>query len=458
MKSKLIQAHAEERKEIFNRSLGVYFNGEDNMYPLLVENLIEASPTAGQCSWLYESFLGGGGFERDFSDVDLSEGDFYMYNPNDLLMDVAESISKHQGVWVHVNYNALYQKEDFSVLPYGQCRLGKKDDKDYHGKVVISQKGWGRSLKKEDVEVIDVYNPRHEVIQAQVDAAGGWENYKGQVIFFSFQPKKMYPTSLIESVYLFADTEYQMGLFFNATSRRGFNDATIIRHKKFENSQDERDFEGNLKGLMGMENSSSVMTQEDDWDSDNQEGGIKIDTIKSDIKPDKYAHFETASSNYIRKAYKNIPPQLVDYVAGKLGNTSGEDLRKAQAVYNSLIARDRLKLERLFSILFDDYKNDINPEGNWKIKQYSLLDDGTAGEETVNSVDFDEKIKEARATLRGSVGGVTAVLNIQKSVAEGVTERPAGLTMLQEIFGFSAEVAEKILGEPKQIDDGTTNQ
>ena len=455
MKSKLIQAHAEGKKEIFNRSLGVYFNGEDNMYPLLVENLIEASPTSGQCAWLYESFLGGGGFERDFSEVDLSEGDFYMYNPNDLLLDVAESISKHQGVWVHINYNALYQKEDFSVLPFDYCRLGKKDSKDYQGKAIISKKGWGRELKKDELEVIDIYNPRPEVIQAQVDDAGGWENYKGQVLFFTFQPKKMYPTSLIESVYLFADTEYQMGLFFNATSRRGFNDSKLIRHKKFEDKQDERDFENNLRALMGMENSSSVMTQEDDWDSDNQEGGIKIDTFKSEIKADKYAHFETSSSNYIRKAFKNIPPQLVDYVAGKLGNTSGEDLRKAQAVYNSLIARDRQRLERLFAILFTDYKNDINPENNWKIKQYSLLDDGTAGEETVNSVDFDEKIKEARATLRGSVGGVTAVLDIQKSVSEGTTEREAGLTMLMEIFGYSRDVADKMLGEPKQTNDGT---
>jgi glycyl-tRNA synthetase alpha subunit len=95
------------------------------------------------------------------------------------------------------------------------------------------------------------------------------------------------------------------------------------------------------------------------------------------VKADRYAHFETAAANYIRKAFKNIPPQLVDYVQGKLGNTTGEDLIKAQSVYNQLTARDRAKVSRLFSILFDGYKMDINPGRNWEIKQYKLLDDGT---------------------------------------------------------------------------------
>ena len=377
MKSKLIQAHTEPRRDVFNRSLGVYFNGEDNLYPLLVENIIDASPTATQCAWIYESFLGGGGFEKDFTGVDLSEGDIFEYTPDDLLLDIAESVARHQGVFVHVNYNALYQVEDFDVLPFDECRVGKKDSKDYYGKIVISKLGWGRELKKDKLIVIDVFNPKPEVIQAQVEAAGGWYNYKGQVLFYSLQPKRLYPKSLIDTAYLFADTEYQMGLYYNSTTKRGFNDSKLVRHRKFDNKQDENNFYSNLKALMGTENSSSIMTVEDDWDSENQEGNIKVESLSSNVKAEKYAHFETAAANYIRKAFKNIPPQLVDYVAGKLGNTSGEDLRKAQAVYNSLIARDRLKIERLFAILFRNYKNDINPENNWKIKQYSLLDDGT---------------------------------------------------------------------------------
>ena len=56
MKSKVVEQYKEERIEIFNKRLGVIFDGEDNLKPLVIENLIDSSPTAFQCAWLYESF------------------------------------------------------------------------------------------------------------------------------------------------------------------------------------------------------------------------------------------------------------------------------------------------------------------------------------------------------------------------------------------------------------------
>lgn len=56
---------------------------------------------------------------------------------------------------------------------------------------------------------------------------------------------------------------------------------------------------------------------------------------------------------------------------------------------------------------------------------------------------------EAKANLRGSVGGVTGILELQKSVSEGYTDYGAALSMLKIIFGFSEEDAKAILGTPK---------
>ena len=219
MKSKLIQAYKEETREVFNKRLGVIFNGEDNLKPLVIENIIDSSPTAFQCAWIYESFLGGGGFEVDLSEVNLSPDEHNKVNPNDLLFDVCEVLSRHQGVFIHVNYNANFEKESFKIIPYTLCRLGKKDSEQFAGKVVVSHLGWGKYLKKENIDVLDAYNPRPEVIAAQVEAAGGWDFYKGQVMFFKFSKKYTYPKSLIESAYTFADVENQLGLYFNATTK-----------------------------------------------------------------------------------------------------------------------------------------------------------------------------------------------------------------------------------------------
>lgn len=378
MKSEIVKSYTEEPMQIYNKRLGIIFNGEDNLKPLVVENLIDNSPTAFQCAWTYETFLAGGGFEVDLSKINLSENPFEITTPNDLLFNIAEPISRHQGVFIHVNYNLNYEKDSFEVVPFTLCRLGKPDSDNFSGKILVSKKGWGKNLKKEEIDVLDAYNPIPEVIQAQVEAAGGWQFYKGQILFFKLSNKYTYPKSLIEVAYTFATVEHKLGLYYVGTVDRGFEDITIIRHRKFDNEEARSNFKKNIQDISGIENANSKMLLEDDWDDEREKSGhFKFDTIVNNTKPDKYAHFEDSSANFIRKAFKNIPPQLIDYVAGKLGNTSGEDLMKAQSVYNALISKDQEKLEILFSELFRNYKHPINPSNNWTIKQYKLLDDGT---------------------------------------------------------------------------------
>ena len=254
---------------------------------------------------------------------------------------------------------------------------------------------------------------------------------------------------------MFADVENQLGLYYNSTVKGCFEDTTYIRHRKFENTSDENDFYDNVKSLSGLENSSRKLIIQDDWDDEkNATGNFKFDTIKNSVKSDKYVHFETSSANYIRKAFKNIPPQLVDYVAGKLGNTSGEDLVKAQAIYNSLVSKDQEKIEMLFKELFRNYKVDINPTNNWTIKQYSLLDNGTVNYDETNPIQSEEQlaqkaIRDAQAVIRGSVGGVTTILAIQLSVANKTTTFDSAVSMLENIFGYSEEVAKRMIGNPE---------
>lgn len=472
MKSTIIEIYKEENKKVFNKRFGVIFNGEDNLKPLVIENLIDASPTAFQCAWLYERFLCGAGFEMDLSDVNLSDDEYARFNPNDLLFDAGEVISRHQGVFINVGYNANFEKDSFKIIPYTLCRVGEEDSKGYIGKILVSPKGWGRDLKKEDVDIFDTYNPRPEIIAAQVEKAGGWENYKGQILFFKLSKKYVYPKSLIETAYIFADTENQLGYYYNSTAKGAFEDTTIIRHRKFNNPSDKKDFIDNVKTVSGIHHGSKKLVIEDDWDDEREKtGNFKFDTIKNEVRADKYAHFESSSANFIRKAFKNIPPQLVDYVAGKLGNTSGEDLIKAQAVYNSIISRDQEKVEMLFKELFRNYKTDINPSNNWTIKQYSLLDDGTVNyqqgvdvtktaptPQPLNDEQLAQKeIRVAQATLRGSVGGVTTILAIQKSVAEKTTTFDSAVAMLENIFGYSNDVAKRMIGEPEIIQPTNPN-
>jgi hypothetical protein len=71
------------------------------------------------------------------------------------------------------------------------------------------------------------------------------------------------------------------------------------------------------------------------------------------------------------------------------------------------------------------------------------------GTEVPDSV--DQKRLDAQATLKGTVGGVQGILEIQKSVAQGITDRDAAIALLIEIYGFTEEQAVNVVGTPKAI-------
>ena len=70
-------------------------------------------------------------------------------------------------------------------------------------------------------------------------------------------------------------------------------------------------------------------------------------------------------------------------------------------------------------------------------------DNGTS----IDVVAQDDETLKAQAGLRGSVGGVQGVLSIQAAVKDGTTDRASALTILEEVYGFSPEVARGLLGD-----------
>ena len=63
---------------------------------------------------------------------------------------------------------------------------------------------------------------------------------------------------------------------------------------------------------------------------------------------------------------------------------------------------------------------------------------------------------EAKARLKGSVGVVQGILQIQQSVASGITQYDAAVSLLNEIFGFDDETAREILGNQSDIQTALT--
>ncbi len=66
------------------------------------------------------------------------------------------------------------------------------------------------------------------------------------------------------------------------------------------------------------------------------------------------------------------------------------------------------------------------------------------------STTVDQETKQAQAQLRGSVGGVTGILQVQESYSNGNTDYNSAITIFIEIYGFTREVADALLGSPEK--------
>lgn len=377
------QKNFHSRKSDYSKFKGKPFlsNGDNNDYPTLVEWLVGNSITAKSCAGVIADFIFCKGFyfEKEARDeaknkkIRFKTEQFYINDrretPNVLLKKVAKNLALYRGVFLHINYNANYQKTSVSVLPYKHCRLGAKDSKGYKGKVLIWDnwdKQAGRSAEK-DATVIDVYNPNPDVIQAQVEKSGGWENYKGQVFFLNLDRNDGYPLAYIDVCMIDCESERLSSVFVNKGFKRGFFGKSIVLTAPFPDKKTKQEFEEKLQLGTGADSEETVFLIEAEMDSDGLDKVFKIENIQSNINDKTFEYSDQKTANNIRKSYGNVPPVLIDYVEGKLGNTSGESLKEALLFMQNQLEEERQDVKEMFEEVFDNFYRPISQFGVFDI-------------------------------------------------------------------------------------------
>lgn len=384
MKLSLIDVPERNRVQ-FDKRNDIWNNGIDNAYPTLVERIINASVTAKACAGVLAKFIYGDGFAFENELREKAKSPATRFNreslysnpgrqtPNKLLKIAARQAAYHKGVFFHVNYNALFQKTSVAILPYKHCRLGKEGSSGYKEKIVVYD-NWDRCKKNRidpaDFDVIDAYNPDPAVILKQVQRSGGWEKYKGQVLFLNLDDTDNYPLPYADAALLDCDSEAQSGVFKNRGLRKGFFGKYMLYTKPFENEQDKAAFQAKIKNAMGAENNETILHFEAELQNDELEKEILLKEIKTNIDDRIFSHTETTVANNIRKAFGNIPPVLIDWVEGKMGGTSGASFKEAQAYFVKQTEEERNEIEEAFEELFYNFHRPVNPSGNWKIRSF----------------------------------------------------------------------------------------
>lgn len=443
----------------FDKKLGIYANGADNAYAESMQAFKDNSVTASMASAMMQDYIIGKGFGEAIDAINLGESTLL-----EVAEDSARSLTDDRGVYFQIDYNLNFEAVGFKVLPFAQCRLGEKDSKEYNGKILVC-KDWTKKPKKEDVSVIDVFNPSKKIIEAQVNACKGANlvekirNYKGQVLFFNMDRRTYYPLARIDSVASECDSEYLASRYKNVTLRNGFFGKTlVVTRPLIENNliedaakgdkealrvlrsaeSEKEAFQKGIKDFIGAEDVGGVMHLEVEFAGEKLEDAILFKNVESNIKDEMFSYTENSAMAKILMVYKNLPVALVKSPDSSLLGNSGEAIRAAKETYWENTTKERELNARLLQSLLKL----IPKHAEVKLEVLPLL---TAD---VNKDSAEAENRKAQATLKGSVGGVTALLAIQQGVSTGTTSKEAAIKIIEVIFGIDSATAEVMLGQP----------
>lgn len=437
--------------ELYNRIIpkkkecdyDIYLNDVDNLYPNRLETIERNSVTALSCSNKLGNFIFGKGFDKNF-DTLINTRNGELITLNKCLLNVSQSLKTHKAVFIHINYDIEGKPNYFDVLDYKKCRKVKHDDQGNEG--IVIYKDWTKNenkfsfIKKEKgFKWFYPYNPKNIQSQRIADSPKGdlqsvIKNYRGQVLYFSLEDKNNeYAYGWLNAQGMNdADSEFRMSLYNNNNVRLGFIDKTILVTNGLD-ADTEKEFQDSFKNWLGTENAGGVYFVNTPFVVENIESTIHVQTVQSSYDPKKFKEVLLDIQDNIRRCYLQIPKILVNDNEGGIFGSSAESIKEAIKFYSSETEWIRYEVEDLFNKIF-----------NTDFKIIPLIQ-----EDVSNDVGLELRLK-SQAELKGSVGGVSALIELQKSVSEGFTERESAIEIIKEIYGISSDLAEKMIGKPKE--------
>lgn len=363
----------------YQQQLGIQSYGDDNLYPQTVRNIIAASSTGSECADRLTDFIEGNGFrEVAFAEYVVNrKGD----TADDIHSLVCRDVADFNGLALHVNYNIYGQIVELHHIPFENCRLLEEDDNGYVAKIAVhpdwtgkkTRNGKAIQVKKENVDYIDVFNPRKEVVLAQIEASGGIEYYKGQVLWVSMAGKQAYPIGKADRVITEMSTDEGLSNVKYRNVRNNFFPGSIVFTKKGSNItfddkgnevkgvDDDEGFTDALIQLQGDTNCGKIM----EVTLENDEEKPEVVPLHSTNYDKEFTVTDASVVERIYSAYGQEPWYCIRI--GKVG-FSGDILEDAFEYYNSIVSKQQRMIERTFDRIFSCWYEVANPSNDYSVQ------------------------------------------------------------------------------------------
>lgn len=372
-------------------SLNIQAYGADNIYPQRMLDLILNSPTGGVCVERYQQFIEGNGYnDEDFSEYIVNRAGETV---DDIHRLISRDMALYHGFALHVNYNMACQIVELQYVPFQNCRLEEENDQgqvlfinvhpDWTGRK--TRKGKRISVDINSVSKIHTFNPRKEVVIAQIIEAGGIEHYKGQILWFSMDGKTEYPRPIYDKVVTNLSTDEALDNVKYRNARNNFLLAGMLCRKKgaslgidengnpIDNSpEDDREFARSLDAFQGDMNCCTIMDVTVQQDEDMPE----FKAIEGNNFDSKFTCTEESVTSRIYSAFGQEPWLCIRN--GKLG-FSGTVIAEAYEYYNSYVAPQRRALSRAIRSIFRHWFEDANKSDDFLIQPLVYINNSSNG-------------------------------------------------------------------------------
>jgi hypothetical protein len=425
--------------DYISRGTNYVWFGENNLYPQILNQLYISAPMHQACVNFKKYSLIGNGYEWDgYENLSVAEKiaikqfeTMSSFKKN--LQRIALDWIKHGRVIALLKYDKEHKRySHFKIIDPENIRnvhVGLFNDKPTH---FFYSKDWARSTSQLTMSAYRNGNTDEwQVIEIR-NEVGGFRGYGMPDWVSSANWQKV---------------GADIALLHKSAIENGIQPSVIYKYP-YIMSPDERSTweQGMRKNAKGAKNYGRAM---------------KVESLSKDQQPDidvvsttdNHALFEQTSKEYKEEVAisHNINPALMGVrVAGSLGASeeiefSAEQFKKLWVNSNREVVEEFVN--DLASICGVTQKITIKETDILTVKE--LLENGGASTENGVALPSDKEA-DARAQLKGSVGGVQGIIQIQTSVAQGLTDRGSAIALLELIYGFSNAEATRLLGDVQQ--------
>lgn len=242
----------------------------------------------------------------------------------------------------------------------------------------------------------------------------------------------LYPIPTYSEIFNWIETDYQISKFHLNQVKQGYSPSFILNFATGIPSEEEQDefFKHFKRNYSGTENSGKIILTY----SEGVEQQPELTPIQLNDTDERFVMLQETIERNIVTGHE-IPAAMAILTPGKLGSTQEREELLNEFQQSYLTPRQE-GIEAVLNIL-------LAPNGY--------------GEELTLQTYIDDKGGTAKAELRGSSQGVQGVIQIQQSVAQGLTDISSAVALLEIMYGFDNADALRLLGGEQEDNNNNNN-